>query len=176
MHTSIVIFILLSLSPAWLLAQPTQEQYLLDSGDVIKITVFGEKDLSFQIRIPQKGIINYPFLGEINVTSLTASQLEALIYQGLKGDYLVSPSVAVTIEEYRPFFIDGEIKKPGGYAYQPGLSVNKAAALAGGFTERAAKGKIFIVREVAGQQVTLTVSTADPILPGDIITVQQRFF
>ena len=151
-------------------------QYRLGSGDVIQITVFGEDDLSLKTRLPQTGNISYPFLGDIQVVNITASELEEFIYNGLVGDYLISPSVSVTILEYRPFFIDGEVKKPGGYPYQPGLSVNKAAALAGGYTERASKTKIVIVRDIAGVQTTLTGKAADIVLPGDIITIQQSFF
>ena len=84
--------------------------------------------------------------------------------------------MSVSIVEYRPFFIDGEVKRPGGYPYQPGLTVNKAAALAGGYTERAARDKIVIVRESSNQTRELTVTVSDMIQPGDIITINQRFF
>ncbi|WP_407080244.1 polysaccharide biosynthesis/export family protein [Alteromonas aquimaris] len=151
-------------------------QYRLGVGDKISISVFGQPDLSMETRLPDIGKINYPFLGELELVGLTLSEVENLIYQGLKGDYLVNPSVAVTIVEYRPFFIDGEVKQPGGYPYQPGLSVNKAAALAGGYTERASRSDIQIVRYQNGRQVTLEVSVSELIQPGDVITVQQRFF
>lgn len=151
-------------------------QYRLGSGDVIKVSVFGQEDLSLETRLPHQGVINYPFLGDIKVVGLTASEFEALLYKGLKGDYLVDPSISVTILEYRPFFIDGEVKKPGGYPYQPSLTVNKAAALAGGYTERASRSKITIVRDMAGEQTTFTASVSDIVQPGDIITVQQSFF
>ena len=108
---------------------------------------------------------------------LTGAELEAKLYAGLKGDYLVEPSVSVTVIDYRPFFIDGEVKRPGGYPYQPGLSVDKAAALAGGYTQRASKTKIFIRREnESGQQQQLNAQSTDVVLPGDIVTVQQSFF
>lgn len=151
-------------------------QYRLGSGDVIKITVFGQDDLSLTTRLPHLGSIKYPFLGDITVVGLTASELEKKIYDGLKPDYLIEPSVSVSIQEYRPFFIDGEVKRAGGYPYQPGLSIDKAAALAGGYTERASKTKIVIRREVDGQIQSFTASANDTVLPGDIITVQQSFF
>jgi protein involved in polysaccharide export with SLBB domain len=151
-------------------------QYRLGAGDIISINVFGQTDLTKEIRLPHLGVVNYPFLGDIKVVGLTASELESVIYTGLKGDYLVEPSVSVSIIEYRPFFIDGEVKKPGGYPYQPGLSVDKAAALAGGYTERASKTKIQIVRNVQGSETTLDASSADTVLPGDIVTIQQSFF
>ena len=104
----------------------SMSQYQLGSGDKINISVFGENDLSLEVRLPDVGTINYPFLGEVKLVGLTAAEVEQLIYTGLKGDYLINPSVSVTITEYRPFFIDGEVKRPGGYPYQPGLTVNKA--------------------------------------------------
>ncbi len=151
-------------------------QYRLGSGDVIKISVFGQEDLSLETRLSHMGVINYPFLGDLTAVGLTASELESLIYSGLKGDYLVEPSVSVSILEYRPFFIDGEVKKPGGYPYQPSLTINKAAALAGGYTERASRNKIVVVRDIAGEQTTFNATVTDIVQPGDIITVQQSFF
>jgi protein involved in polysaccharide export with SLBB domain len=152
------------------------EQYRLGSGDIVKISVFGEEDLSLETRLPQTGVISYPFLGDIKAVELTVSELERFIFAGLEGDYLISPSVSVTVIEYRPFFIDGEVKESGGYPYQPGLSVDKAAALAGGYTERASKTKIVIVRDISGVQTTLSAQSSDIVLPGDIITIQQTFF
>ncbi len=139
----------------------SMSQYQLGSGDRIQISVFGQEDLSMEVRLPDVGTINYPFLGEIKLVGLTAAQVEQLIYEGLLGDYLVNPSVSVAIVEYRPFFIDGEVKRPGGYAYQPGLSVNKAAALAGGYTERAARDKITIIRQKDGRNTEFTVTVSD---------------
>lgn len=154
----------------------SMSQYQLGSGDRISISVFGQDDLSMEVRLPDVGTINYPFLGEIKLVGLTADEVEKKIYDGLLGDYLVNPSVSVAIIEYRPFFIDGEVKRPGGYPYQPGLSVNKAAALAGGYTERAARDKITIIREKDGRTNEFTVTVSDMIQPGDIITINQRFF
>lgn len=162
-------------SAAWSL-DASLSQYKMGSGDVIKITVFGQSDLSLTTKLPNHGVFNYPFLGDINAIGLTGAQLEGKIYAGLKGDYLLAPSVSVTIIEYRPFFIDGEVKRPGGYPYQPGLSVDKAAALAGGYTERASKTKIFIRRENRGKQDLLNARPTDSVFPGDIVTVQQSFF
>ncbi len=166
----------LLLFSSFLNANTSMSQYRLGSGDQIKIVVFGQDDLSIQTRLPDVGTISYPFLGDIRVVGLTVSELENLIYTGLLGDYLVNPSVAVSIVEYRPFFIDGEVKKPGGYPYQPGLSVDKAAALAGGYTERASRTKIFISRSLDDGQQRFVVNTNDIVQPGDIVTVEQSFF
>lgn len=155
---------------------PSMSQYKLGAGDKIHIRVYGEEQLSMETRLPDVGTVSYPFLGEVRLVGLTLSEVENLIYEGLKGDYLVNPSVSVTMVEYRPFFIDGEVKRPGGYPYQPGLSVNKAAALAGGYTERASKSDIVIIRDTGDGKESIEVSVSSMIQPGDIITVNQRFF
>ena len=150
--------------------------YQLGSGDTIKITVFGQEDLSIETLLGDSGKIEYPFLGRIQASGKTLTELQQDILGGLKGDYLVNPNVSVTIVEYRPFFIDGEVKKPGGYPFQPGLTVRKAAALAGGFTERASLSKIFIVRSNDPQQTSVNINANALVQPGDIITVRQSYF
>ena len=158
-------------------AQLGEAEYTLGAGDLVRITVFGQSDLRVETRLSNVGIIRYPFLGDITLTGKTVNQVEQLIDKGLRGDYLVNPSVSVTVVEYRPFFIDGEVKKPGGYPYQPGLTVDKAAALAGGYTERAAtKGEMIVNRSVNGIDTTISLRASDMIMPGDIISIQARFF
>ena len=169
--------LLIALFSVSVLAQTsTLNQYRLGSGDVVKITVYGQEDLSLETRLTDAGAINYPYLGEINLIGRTIPELEAFIYNGLKGDYLVEPSVSVSITDYRPFFINGEVKKPGGYPYQPGLTVDKAAALAGGYTERASKASIVIVRQVNGTTREYTSERSATVLPGDIVTIEKSFF
>jgi polysaccharide export outer membrane protein len=174
--TLLVVYIFVVCATAQAQSNADLGQYRLGSGDVVKITVFGQEDLSVQTRLSNIGAINYPFLGDINLLGLTVNEVESKIDTGLRGDYLVNPSVFVTVLEYRPFFIDGAVNRPGGYPYQPGLSVNKAAALAGGFTERASREKIIIVRKITGVETTIEAAASDVILPGDIVTVQERFF
>lgn len=150
--------------------------YRLGAGDKILIQVYGEADLTVETALSRSGIINYPFLGELNATDLTTGQLEALIVKGLEGDYLVNPVVNVSIKQYRPFFIYGQVTKPGGYPYQPGLTIEMAAALAQGFTERAAGSKIFITRGKGKSQLKFKAQLSTELNPGDIITVEERFF
>jgi polysaccharide export outer membrane protein len=156
--------------------QSIKSQYALGSGDVIKISVFGQEDLSLETRLSNTGVIRYPFLGDIRLVGKTMNEVELLIDKGLRGDYLIDPSVSVTVVEYRPFFIDGEVSKPGGYPYQPGLTVAKAAAVAGGYTERASKSTVTILRSVTGEEVSIEAAPQEIVMPGDIITVPQRFF
>ncbi|GGC06652.1 hypothetical protein GCM10011352_36090 [Marinobacterium zhoushanense] len=152
-------------------------QYRLGSGDVISINVFGEEDLSFeQIRMTDAGTFSYPFLGEVRALGLTAAEVEQRIIKGLKGDYLIDPKVSVSILEYRDFFVNGEVKEPGGYPFKPGLTLRKAVALAGGFTERASKSKMSIIREQGSDKRTFNADLDTRVLPGDIITIEQSFF
>ena len=118
----------------------------------------------------------FPSLGEINVLGRTIGDLERLITNGLRGRILVNPQVAVQIVEYRPFYINGMVEKPGGYPFQPGLTVRKAASLAGGFKERAALNKIHVIRELDSSQRPQKVDLNTPIGPGDIVTVEESFF
>ena len=151
--------------------------YRLGSGDVISIQVLGEDDLKREkIRLSDAATISYPILGEIKLFGKTVAELEAYIRDGLKGRYLVNPQVTVTINEYRSFFINGQVEKPGGYPYIPGLTVRKAISLAGGFKERASKEKIFVIRDDDRSQTPRRVDQNTVVKPGDIITVEESFF
>ncbi|AOS96491.1 Polysaccharide biosynthesis/export protein [Microbulbifer aggregans] len=150
--------------------------YQLDSGDRIAIRVFGEEDLSMEMYLGDSGVINYPFIGEIDVTGLNTSELERKIVAGLRGDYLINPSVEVTIVEYRPFFINGEVTSPGSYTFHPGLTINKAVAMASGFTPRASEQKITVERGQGEKKRTFKAELDTRLLPGDIVTVEQGIF
>lgn len=148
--------------------------YRVGSGDLLGITVFGEEDLSVEVRLTDAGTISYPFLGELQVQNMTIGDLSRLITEQLKDGYLLDPSVSVSVLEYREFYIHGEVEKPGAYPYQPGLTLQKAAALAGGFTERASSSKLFITFEGKGQPQKADL--ASEVNPGDIIMIEESFF
>jgi len=164
------------LAAATALAQPADSVYRLGPGDRIIIKVFDEEDLSMDFRLNDTGRLNYPFLGELAVGGLTVAELEQLITHGLKDSYLHDPAVTVSIAEYRPFFLYGEVQKPGGIPYQPKLTVERAIALGGGFTERASRSKIEVVRASDPKHKAVRVELSDPVFPGDIVTVKQSFF
>lgn len=175
---SVFVFGALILEPADIFAQ--ESSYVLGPNDVIAISVYMEEDLSFEeIRIGDSGLINYPFLGEIRAAGNSVSQFESLIRGGLiEGEFLIDPAVTVRIVQYRPFYIDGEVEEPGGYPFEPGLTLRKAVSIAGGFTERAARRGIEILPEGADED-TEPVQTDNldiSLNPGDIITVEERFF
>ena len=151
--------------------------FFATAGDVITIRVFGEDDLSREkVRLTDAGTIPYPVLGEVKALGLTIGAIEATITAGLTGRYLVNPRVSVTIEEYRPFYINGMVDKPGGYPFQPGLTVLKASSLAGGFKERASFSKITIIRENNPKAGPVKADINTPVNPGDTIFIEESFF
>jgi protein involved in polysaccharide export with SLBB domain len=151
--------------------------YKLAAGDVITIRVFGEDDLSREkIRLSDAGTIPYPVLGEVQALGLTIGEIEKSITAGLTGRYLVNPRVSITIEEYRPFYINGMVERPGGYPFQPGLTVLKASSLAGGFKERASFSKISIIREGDATSRPQKAEINSPVNPGDTVFIEESFF
>jgi len=163
----------LTVPPAAAIAE-TALEYQLGSGDKLKITVFGEKDLSGNFELAGNGEISMPLIGKIGAKNKSVRGLENKIAQALRK-FLKAPQVTVEVLNYRPFYILGEIKKPGNYAYVSGISVLNAVAMAGGFTYRADKGDIVIKRAGnSGRAENITEATT--ILPGDIITIKERFF
>ena len=153
-------------------------RYRLASGDVLSIYVLGEDDLKREkIRLTDAGTIQFPVLGEMRIRGLTTGELEQKITSGLlKAEYLKNPKVTVSIDEYRPFFINGEVYKPGGYPYVPGLTVLKAVSLAGGFKDRASKTNMFVVRDGTPNEDRKRVVLDTAIYPGDILTIEESFF
>lgn len=149
--------------------------YRFGVGDLIRIQVHSEPDLTLEIRLSEKGTITYPFLGEFKVVGLSVSQLQQKIRAGLSGDYLVDPEVQVLVVEYRPFYVNGQVKRPGGYPFVPGLTVRKAAALAGGFTDRASTTKLYLLREENGNE-RFKVTLESPLRPGDTLVVEEGLF
>ncbi|MDQ7988795.1 MAG: polysaccharide biosynthesis/export family protein [Candidatus Dactylopiibacterium sp.] len=151
--------------------------YRLGAGDVVSIRVFGEEDLSREkVRLTDSGSIFLPGLGELVVRGKTLGEVERLVVEGLSGRILVNPRVSVAVDEYRPFFINGMVEKPGGYPFQPGLTLRKAASLAGGFKERASLSKLFVIRGDDPGQSQHKAELNTPVYPGDIVTVEESFF
>lgn len=151
--------------------------YKLGAGDLITILVLGEDDLKREkVRLSDAGTLSFPILGEIRVRGMTVGDLREHITSGLKGRYLLNPQVTVMIEEYRKFFVNGMVEKPGGYPFSPGLTVRKAISLAGGFKERASREKLNVIRDDDKAAVGKRVDLNTPVFPGDIITVEESFF
>lgn len=158
------------------LAHATGSDYTLGAGDQVQITVYGEKDLTTNIKINKSGVISFPFLSDIKVAGLSPKELENKIAIGLRGDYLIDPQVSVSIAMYRPFFIHGQVKRPGGYPFQEDLTLDKAIAIAGGLAARASKSSWNITRLVDGKKLVIDANVSSAILPDDIIEIEQSFF
>lgn len=153
------------------------DTYRIDTGDGISITVYGEPDLSIKDeRVKGNGKISYPLLGDIEVRGRTASELQRHITRMLSDGYLKKPNVTVSIDTFRLFYIKGEVRNPGGFNYVDGLTVEKAVALAGGYTERASERNITVVRDGDPTQRARQATPGMRIRPGDVITVGESFF
>ena len=148
--------------------------YSLGVGDTIKIFVFEEPDMSFDVTIGNTGLLSYPYLDELTLIGKTTSQVERELVNGLKGRVLLKPNIAVSVIEYRPFSIGGEVKNPGNYTYELRLTVKKAINLAGGVTEWS-NGKRFKIeweKPIPNERFTLDT----PVYPGDTLTILPRRF
>ncbi len=151
--------------------------YMLSVGDRVRVTVFGHDDLSGEFVLDGDGNLALPLTGSIRAAGLDARELEARIRDRLQPDYLVDPQVSVEVQDVRPVYVIGEVNAPGSYPVNDALTVAKAVALAGGFTYRAAKGRINIVRRMSDEQVEKFRATLDtPVRSGDLINVPERFF
>lgn len=151
--------------------------YKLGSGDQIKITVFGEPDLSGQYEIDGSGVVAFPLVGEVPAAGGTARDLEEKVEAKLNDGYLKNPTVSIEVLTYRPFFILGEVKRPGSYAYKNGLNLLNAVALAGGYTYRA-KSSVWVITRSGDSAYNEREVTdgAFRIRPGDTIVIPERFF
>ena len=150
--------------------------YTLDSGDKLRIVVFGQDALSNNYTVDAQGAVSLPLVGAIEARGLTTAQLGSAIAGRLKSGYVRDPSVAVEIETYRPFFVLGEVTYPGQYPYVPNMTVEKAIAIAGGFTPRATRDKVTITRKVQGVPARYALPLRYPLRPGDTVEVSERWF
>lgn len=173
------------------------QDYTIRERDVLKITVYEHQDLSLSVRVSSDGTITFPLIGDIKVSGLTEKDIQEKIRALLADGFVVNPQVNVIVEEYKDFFyVTGEVKKPGAYQYEEGMNVLKAVTLAGGFTDKASKKRIKIMRkeqdrngsapadsapdtsksENYNSTVEIKVKLEDPVTPNDIIIVPESFF
>ena len=158
-------------------AQNAGQDYRLGPGDRIRIIVFGQKDMTGEFAVDGSGLLSFPLIGNIQAGGMTAEDLERAITNKLKPDYLRDPKVSVVVLTYRPFYIVGEVKTPGSYAYVTGMSVINAVALAGGFTYRAKESSFYLDRTAKnGKKTRIDAGPDTSVQPGDVITVRERYF
>jgi polysaccharide export outer membrane protein len=155
-------------------AQTSLSGYTFGPGDSLKISVYQEPDLSVTAEISQQGIVDMPLLGSVKLAGLTQQEAKKLLEEKLRDGYLVAPSVSITVNTYRPFFIYGEVRNPGSYPYQPDITIEQAIALAGGLLDRASRKEWHLQR---GSEKDTSAASADTVLmPGDVIKIDKSFF
>ena len=154
----------------------TYPQYLLDSGDKVRVVVFGQDNLSRVYSVDTSGYVSLSLIGPVAARNCTTVELAKHIADLLRQKYVKDPKVSVEVEAYRPFFILGEVKRPGQFPYVNAMTVETAVAIAEGYTERANERKVRLTRRFGGVLSTVMVPTDYPVQPGDTISVLERFF
>lgn len=152
------------------------EPYAVGSGDRLRIIVYGQDGLSNSYSVDAVGQISLPLIGFVSVNGLTTHGVESAVEGRLRNGYVREPRVSCEVEAYRPFFILGEVTTAGQYPYVNGMTVQKAIAIAGGFTPRAYQGAATLTRAANGQTISGDVPVTAPLRPGDTIVVRERFF
>jgi polysaccharide export outer membrane protein len=154
----------------------TKGPYQLDTGDTVRVTVYGDEELSDTYRIDDSGAIAFPLVGPVQVRGQTTKIAAGRLAGALANGYMRNPDVAVEVAEYRPFFIQGEVGTAGQFPYVFGMTVRSAISVAGGFSDTANRGKAVVYRRQGDQMVKGSVDLDFPIFPGDTIVVQERWF
>ena len=153
-----------------------QRGYRIGAGDKLAIRVMGQPELTGVYTVDPDGNISLPLINTVPVAGLSLKEVERLITQRLRNGYLRNPSVSVQPMELRPFYVLGEVRQAGRYAYQPGMTVAQAIAMASGFTDRANTGEVLLTRRTAQGTKTWRVPMTTQVYPGDIIYVKERWF
>jgi polysaccharide export outer membrane protein len=150
--------------------------YLLDSGDKLRIVVFGQDGLSNTYVVDAAGNVTMPLIGAVSARGIGTAELARSVAARLKNGFIREPHVAIEVESYRPFFILGEVTYPGQYAFVPNMTIETAVAIAGGFTPRAYRFDVKLMRNVGGQAYRVAVPLNYAVRPGDTITIEERWF
>jgi polysaccharide export outer membrane protein len=153
-----------------------QPAYTLDSGDKLRVVVFGQDGISNSYIVDAGGNVSLPLVGTVAARGFTTQQLSQMIAERLKQGYVREPHVSVEIEGYRPFFILGEVTNPGQYPYVANMTAETAVAIAGGFSPRASKKTVKLTRNMPGQQINGDVPLNFAVRPGDTLVVKERWF
>jgi protein involved in polysaccharide export with SLBB domain len=151
--------------------------YKLGANDRLRITVFGQPTLTGEYTLDGNGVLAFPLIGNVPAEGVTTSQLQKAIAAKLEPDYLVNPNVSAEVVTRRPFYVIGEVQKPGNYSYVTSLTAINAVAMAGGFTRRARKNEFYIRRLAPnGQMVRIEAASGAILQPGDTLEVRERIF
>lgn len=150
--------------------------YRLGPGDKVHVTVFGEADLTGDFEVSGTGHIAFPLIGEVHAAGLTASQLGDSLSAKLANGYLKNPRVAVEVSTYRPFYVIGQVNKPGSYPYSNGMTAINAVAMAGGFTPSASDDYVYVRHAGQAREVRMPANDVTEIEPGDVVRVRESAF
>jgi polysaccharide biosynthesis/export protein len=150
--------------------------YRVGAGDRLSVRVVGEQDLTGEFIVDATGVMSMPYVQSVPVAGLNTGQIERLIEQKLKAGYLRDPKVSVQAINLRPFYIMGEVTTGGSFSYQPGMTVQNAVAIAGGYGTRADKREVLVTRRTANGTNTYKVPVTTQVYPGDIVYVRERWF
>lgn len=162
-------------SPATYLVE-TKGPYQLDTGDAVRVTVYGDAELSSTYRVDDAGSIAFPLVGPVQVRGSTTTGAASRLAAALANGFMRNPNVAVEVAEYRPFFIQGEISNAGQFPYVYGMTVRAAISTAGGFSDTANRDEAVVYRRQGNEMAKGTVGLDFPIFPGDTIVIQERWF
>ena len=160
-------------APAPDVMQPIE--YRLGPADQVRITVFNEPELTGQFVVGSQGTIAYPLVGSVQAAGLTVSEFTEALQTAL-GQYVRQPNVSVEVTNYRPFFILGEVQRPGTYPYSASLTVLNAVATAGGFTYRANRSRVFVRHAGESEERAYPLTVTTPVMPGDTVRIGERLF
>ncbi|MBR1193329.1 polysaccharide biosynthesis/export family protein [Bradyrhizobium sp. AUGA SZCCT0160] len=150
--------------------------YHLDTGDKLRVVVYGQEGLTNTYAIDASGSITMPLIGSVPARGSTPAGLAADIGARLRRGFIREPSVAVEVEAYRPFFILGEVAAPGQYPYVPNMTVESAVAIAGGFSPRALRDRVTVTHTDGSGTARYVVPPGTSISPGDTVLVGERWF
>jgi polysaccharide export outer membrane protein len=150
--------------------------YTLGPGDKVRINVFNQEELSGEYTLDGDGLFSMPLIGTVDANGLTPLELEALLVSRFKPDYLVNPRIFIQVGNYRPYYLMGEVAGTGAFPYQPGMTYLTAIANAGGFTYRAKKDYVYVIRGDDPEQNEIKLSVEEKVQPGDIIRIAERLF
>jgi polysaccharide export outer membrane protein len=157
-------------------SESTIQPYRVDSGDRLRVTVFDQKDLTNTYSVDQAGYIAFPLVGSVPARGRTLQELEGQLAGKLQQGFLRNPDITIEMDRYRPVFVMGEVGQAGQYTYVPGMTVQNAIAVAGGYSARANQANADITRKINGKILTGRVVISDPVLAGDTIYVRERLF
>lgn len=150
--------------------------YHLGTGDQIRVIVYNEDDLGGQFTLDGNGVISLPLIGQVRASGLSVTDLETQITAKLADGYVNDPRVSVEITQYRPFYVIGQVGKPGEYAYVNGMTVLNAIALAGGYTDQADDSDVYVRRNGTAKEAEVPADQTTHIYPGDVVRVTRSTF